>query len=262
MDLDLSGIDPQQLRCEWRVADAGVLDHFDPRAAIVFDIETGPLPDEILQQAIDPFPELEPFDELSVKTGNLKDKKKIADKIAAARASHVSDYEARKAKYYRDAVAKAALDPMLGQVLAIGYGNLRGQRVIHAAAEPDLLAELWQVFYAVAQQGGVLAGWNSHKFDLPFCRQRSFFHGLSVPAELIERGRYYNSQLVDLMAVWTGGAGYAGLDKVARFLGVGEKNGNGAEFARLWHEDREQAEQYLANDIAMTANVAARLGYQ
>jgi len=158
-------------------------------------------------------------------------------------------------------VEKAPLDPMRGRIVAIGYGDPDGQRLIHAADEYDMLAEFWQLYQLVAKCGGRLVGWNIHKFDLPFIRARSYRHDVTVPPGLLQRGRYWSDSLVDLMAEWVCGHGYQSLDRVAQFLQVGAKNGDGADFHRLWDEDREQAIAYLTNDIDMVVAVAERMGY-
>ncbi len=62
---------------------------------IVFDIETGPLPESELVALVPP------FDPAEVKTGNIKDPEKIAAKIAEAEANHRCDF-----------FDKAALDPL------------------------------------------------------------------------------------------------------------------------------------------------------
>ena len=71
--------------------------------SIVFDIETGALPEAELEKS------LPPFDPSEVKTGNMTDPRKIAAKIADAEAKHRRDYFER-----------AALDPLTGRVLAVG----------------------------------------------------------------------------------------------------------------------------------------------
>ena len=50
------------------------------------------------------------------------------------------------------------------------------------------------------------------------------------------------------------------LDAIAKHLGVGAKNGNGADFAKLWQKDRAKAVEYLRNDVQLTAKVAEVLG--
>ena len=81
---------------------------------IVFDVETGPLAESELSAL------LPPFDPAEVRTGNLKDPAKIAEKIAEAEANH-----------RREFFDRAALDPLTGRVVAIGmlvFPEIRGQR--------------------------------------------------------------------------------------------------------------------------------------
>lgn len=49
---------------------------------------------------------------------------------------------------------------------------------------------------------------------------------------------------------------------MAKSLGVGSKpeGVSGADFARLWEEDRAKAKAYLINDLEMTRGCAAKLG--
>jgi hypothetical protein len=58
---------------------------------IVFDIETGPQPEDRLRELCPPWeapPHPGKFDAAAVKLGNLKDAVKIAEKIGAAQAAH------------------------------------------------------------------------------------------------------------------------------------------------------------------------------
>jgi hypothetical protein len=87
---------------------------------------------------------------------------------------------------------------------------------------------------------------------------------------VLEKGRYWNPILVDLMQVWNaGGREYVKLDVLARFFGIGGKpTGDGActgaVFASLWNsgneESRAAARAYLENDLEMTWKLAERLG--
>jgi uncharacterized protein YprB with RNaseH-like and TPR domain len=110
-------------------------------------------------------------------------------------------------------------------------------------------------------QSGRLAGFNIFQFDLPFLIRRSWKHRVPVPLGL-RRGRYWNDELIDLREVWQVGDRMArgSLDAIAKHLGVGEKNGDGAEFAKLWATDRTRALAYLQNDVGLTARVAGALG--
>jgi hypothetical protein len=78
----------------------------------------------------------------------------------------------------------------------------------------------------------------------------------------IRRGRYWSDEMVDLRDAWQLGDRQArgSLDTIAKHLGVGAKNGSGADFAALWQSDREKATEYLRNDLQLTARVAEALG--
>ena len=208
--------------------------------ALVFDIETGPEVDAVLC-AMEP--------EFSA-PANFKDPVKIAEKIEAQRAA------------WRE---RAALCATTGRVLAIGMmlNDVVELLVVDAeqgVSEGDLLTAFWQV----AAPEGIwrhLVGFNSNRFDIPFLIRRSYKLGVAVPYGALN-GRYLNARFIDLMEAWKLGDFQASisLDRLAKHLGVGAKNGNGAHFAALLQEDRAAALDYLRNDIAMTVAVARKLG--
>ena len=99
---------------------------------IVFDVETGPLAESELSAL------LPPFDPAEVKTGNLKDPAKIAEKLAEAEANH-----------RRDFIERAALDPLTGRVIAIGMLDLvLSVLVAEFVFHIPMRGELWLVFVA------------------------------------------------------------------------------------------------------------------
>lgn len=222
-------------------------------AVIIFDIETGPLADDELERLIPP------FDPESVKCGNLKDPEKIAAKIAEAEGEH-----------RRQFIERAALSPLTGQVLAIGY---LGQRTaIHGTGgdqgERELLGAFWRKYLQCRQRRVKMVGHNIESFDVPFLVRRSWIRGVEVP-DTVFSGRYIDGHVFfDTMRLWQCGSyrdQYASLDSLARAFGVGGKpdGTSGADFARLWNgtpEEREQARAYLLNDLQMTAAVAERMG--
>ena len=193
----------------------------------IFDIETGPAPDTELALVKPQFKA----------PANYKDPAKIADAIAIAEA---------------DWKEKAALSPVTGRVLCIGMadGILEG-------GEPGIISAFWNSW----RHGGLFIGWNCKGFDLPFLIRRSWALGVKIPSDLFE-GRYFNSRVVDLMEKWACGnyGERESLDTAARTLGVGQKNGSGADFARLWREDKPKAIEYLQNDLRITAAIAERMG--
>lgn len=179
--------------------------------------------------------------------GNLKDPEKIK-----------ADLDSKKQEW----IDGAALDPLTGQVLAIGL--LIGDEFICMDQNPSeamMLHEFWD-----AIQGGAgilhhLIGFNCLMFDLPFLIRRSWKCGIQIPTG-VRRGRYWGDQITDLRDVWQCGdrQAHGSLDTIAKHLGVGEKNGSGADFHKLWVTDKPKAISYLQNDLWLTAAIAKKLG--
>lgn len=211
---------------------------------IVFDVETAPLPESELAAL------LPPFDPAEVRTGNLKDPEKIAAKLAESEANH-----------RRDFFDKAALDPLTGRVLVIGLLDQGGVRILDNENEAAVLREFWTACRGEQGRINQLVGFNTHLFDLPFLIRRSWRHRVPVPCG-VRRGRYWGDEMVDLRDAWQLGDRQArgSLDAIAKHLGLGAKNGNGASFAALWQTDRAKAVEYLKNDLELTAKIADVLG--
>ena len=211
---------------------------------IIFDIETGPLPDEQLKAM------MPQFDPAEVKIGNLKDPEKIATKIAECKANHWKDFQRR-----------AALDALTGRVLAIGMMSDKGQfSVFGDENEEQTLNDFWDACRGGTSGINRLIGFNTHAFDLPFLVRRSLKHGVAVPPGL-RRGRYWSQESIDLREEWQLGdrQAHGSLDTIARHLGLGRKNGHGEDFAKLWRADREKAVLYLRNDLELTVRIAAAM---
>lgn len=213
---------------------------------IYCDIETGPLPEAELSAVM---PEFEP-------AANLKDPEKIKANI-----------EAKKAKWMAD----AALSPLTGEVLCIGY-IIEDGFIMDERPEPELLGHFWDLVQENLFDDPSLIvhfiGWCCHKFDLPFLIKRSVRYGIPIPfgVRLQGAGRgqhsYWNEKLVDLMVQWQLGDREAesSLDSVARFLGVGQKSGKGADFAFLWKNDKVAARKYLENDCRLLQGIHQKMG--
>lgn len=242
---------------------------------IVFDIETGPLPDDVLRTMVEPFsppPHPGAFDESSVKLGTLKDPKKISDKITAAKDKHdaaVRDYESTvkqlEAQWWHDIVDRAALEPSTGQIVAIGYTSTESDVwLLDIADEAAMLQRFWSQYAKCRQQQRKLVGHNIYEFDLRFIAVRSWVHGLDVPQTILERGKWIDSHtFVDTMQLAAFGTRrHMKLDTLARLFGVGQKpeGVTGAMFHQLLKTDKIKAEEYLRNDLKMTRAVATRMG--
>ena len=256
------------------------------KAAMVFDIETGPVASDELEDLF----EFDPtslkehdllgaeFDPASVKLGNLKDKQKIKDKIEAerqkfdrAKAGAETAIEQAREEAWLKLVDRAALSPLTGQVLAIGVWWSSGspepalylQGEDGFESETNLLTEWWDLVRDAIRTDSRLIGFNSDAFDLPFLVRRSWKLGVVVPPEVLVAGRWHRC-FVDLMKLWACGVygERVSMDRLAAYFGCTRKNGEAAEFARLFHgtdEERKQAVEYLRNDLRMTLDVADRM---
>lgn len=245
---------------------------------LCWDIETGPLPEEQIAQFLPEFtppPHPGEFDPAAVKYGNTKDEAKRAAILAEAEAKHraaVAAYESTEAaarkSHLADFLDRAAISPVTGRVLAIGFAADSKFAVEDGGGdEATIIAKFWQKYQACRVGQRRMVGCNIHGFDLPFLVRRSWILGVEVPATVIKDDRWWDSIFVDLRNRWLLGQRWGDcdskLDTMARALGCGEKNGDGADFARLWlgsADERKQAVEYLRNDLQMTAAVAVRLG--
>lgn len=211
---------------------------------LCIDIETGPCYESMARN---------PFKPDSVKLGNLKDPEKVKAKLADAE---------------RDFEKDAALHPEKGEVLAVGFMNSAGM-CIHCSTEEEILVKSWETISRHLTAQRPIVGWNILEFDLPFLINRSRLHGVHVPIEVFRYdGRWiWHSKFKDLMKLWVCGK-YGSMisqDKVARFLGVGSKPAgmHGGMFAELFHSQdetkREQALDYLRNDLQMLQGIAGKM---
>lgn len=272
-DLDLSVLDDEPPR-----EAAGPLEQwaekavYRPGGAVVLDIETGALPWEEIEQYWTAPPAPGPFDESTVKYGNLKDEAKRAAKLADAQAAHkvlVDGYseavQASKAEF----TSRAALSATTGRVIAIGYLQpglqvqpaILGSNIVADVTESAILRDFWQMFGQWLDAKTTIVGHNIFGFDLPFLIRRAWKYGLDVPSGIRQGGRWWNPLIRDTMVEWQMGPGMVKLDSLARYFKIGQKTEgvSGADFARLWAEDHKLAEEYLRNDVTMTAKVATCL---
>lgn len=252
---------------------------------IIFDIETGPLPEDLLAEqfanAWQPPPHPGEFDPASVKYGNTKDQAKRAEKLAECQQAHssaVAKYEqtvtSERAKAWQEYLDGAALDATTGRVLAIGMIRTKESppkpRIAHVAgmSESELLGLFWAKIKEAATAAESICGHNIFGFDLPFLIQRSYILGVDVPGCIRRNSRCFADSFVCTRELWQCGDRQckSSLDHVAQAMGVGKKPEGitGADFARLFWSDvageREKALLYLANDLQMTLAVAERMG--
>ena len=215
---------------------------------IIFDIETGSLPDSEIERIAPK------FDESSVKVGNFGIEKAI-EKINSAKASHFNQIR-----------EKAAPNAEYGKVLAIGIkfekGTIYGEEKMETllGEERNIIVTFWLYALESYNKGGeIWIGHNSNTFDLPFLLRRSMILGVKVPKQLTPSPRYWPGDFwIDLMDLWKAGDYRAtiSLDRFCKASGLEGKNGSGKWFAQLLEEDKEAAIKYLENDIEITAQLA------
>lgn len=204
--------------------------------AIVFDIETGPLPHEYLDMIV---PEFSP-------PSNFKDPDKIAANLAE-----------QKAKW----IERAALSPITGKVLCIGVRDVDGSfYTIDGDGDEAVLLQQWKKL-SERSHTETLVGWNTSSFDIPFLVRRAWKLGVA-PCLRAGTNLRYLENWIDLRETWGFGDKWTdgSLNDVARFLGAGSKTGDGKDFASLWTTDKDAAIAYLRNDISITFEVAKRIG--
>lgn len=214
------------------------------RSIVVFDIETGSLPEEkILDIAGE-------FNESNVKTGNLGIEKAM-EKILKAKTDHLSNL-----------VEKAPLNAEYGVVLAIGIKS-GGEEIVLWGDEKKILSDFWsRVAHDYQENQTMWVGFNSQNFDLPFLLRRSFIVGAKVPSECVPVSRFWDGNFwKDLFEIWKAGnfKDSISLDRFCRACGLKGKNGSGKYFQQLFKEDREKALEYCLNDIRITYQLAERI---
>ncbi len=213
---------------------------------IFCDIETGQLPVSKREY-------LRP-DAASVKTGNLKDIAKIADKIAEAQ---------REWERGTD----CALDPMQAEILVIGYAIDDGPvvQLANNGSEADILDAFWNVLTSKANYTPNIVGHNI-RFDAGMLVRRSWAHGVVIPSVFADDLHNYKPLFwLDTMAEWALGdrrAEYISLKKLCGFFGVPVKDGEitGENFGAMWAAGRtDECLAYNAQDIEATREVWKRM---
>lgn len=212
-----------------------------PLSPIFFDIETAPLSEDRIRAVAPEFKAPK----------NYKSEEAIA-------------------KYQNEALAEFIADGGLhahtGRVIAIGFsvGNREPVVDIDLHDEKRLLETFWNLI--VDEHGAMthqVIGFNSNNFDIPFLVRRSWVNDVEVPPTIFYRksGRMYlNDMFKDVMLEFgCGTMERIKLDTIAKFFGVGAKNGNGALFHQMVQDDYEQASKYLKNDVNLVRLCAEKM---
>lgn len=251
---------------------------------IIFDIETESLPFDKIEHLMPPFDPASvkclvegEFDPSTVKLGTMKDEAKIKAKVDAARAAFAEAkacgpalIEESRIQHIAEFLDRAALSAVTGRVLVVGYYSVEKDKVViddggKDGDESKIIVNFWKQYALGRAAPRKLVGLNIFDFDLPFLIRRSWILGIDVPATAVKDDRYFDQVFIDLRRRWLCGQHFSAcesnFDVIGKALGTGGKNGqSGADFARLWKEDRAAAINYLTNDLKQPAAWAARMG--
>lgn len=202
---------------------------------VVIDIETVALGGDRLAEILPDFKA----------PGNYKD------------AAKVKEHCDQQAKDWLD---RSALYAERGQILCAGvfYGGLQDPDILEGS-EGSILYGLWSHVEQAIAESKVIVGHYVYGFDLPFMVRRSWALKVKVPAmiPLMLQSYYPPNEIFDTAYAWrlSNREDKISLDTLAWHLGVGRKNGNGANFAALYATDKPKAIEYLVNDLRLTRAV-------
>ncbi len=177
---------------------------------------------------------------------NYKDPDKIAQYV-----------ESKKAEQ----IAQAALDPDLGQVLAIALqSGLDGVTRVHLVGDPeihsesDLIRWFWKEF---AKADGRSCGYNIIGFDLPYLLRRSFDLGIQVPVQP-QLSKFRTAPTIDLMAILYNWGPAKGLKWVCKRYGINNPlpDLDGSQVVSM---DPETLRKYARNDVYLVMELYKRM---
>lgn len=199
---------------------------------IVWDIETGPLPSDVVLRRV------------MLRATNV-----------------VDDRDAVIAKWIKE----AALNPETSQVMAIGYGYESGESAVVGVTdtftEEMVLEDFWARCKSASAAGDMLVGFNTSNFDLPYVVRRSWYTGVEIPHGVLpDKWGKWGAIFYDLLTHWSLKVygSRISLNLLCECLGLKGKNGSGADFAALWLADKAKATEYLLNDLRMTWEVGRK----
>jgi len=244
------------------------------------DIETKPAPMEQLER-------IQPFDKdswlrekkasiNSHKTYKAETKKKKLEALEG-------DIEEQKKIHYAELARKAALDPLMSEVLCITLSTEPGEVTLlrDGKDERDMLVTFWRELGSILflpeedrllgkpeEESGTIIWWNGFEFDLPFLIARTRILDVSheIPWHTVvdERGYWNQEYFMDLREIWCGRYNRKArgtLSQIARAMGhPGKSEHSGELIWELWGKDRKRAMFYITSEMQAMWDVAYTLG--
>jgi hypothetical protein len=237
-------------------------------ASYAYDIETRPLPDEVLLERSKPYRRqiftnkpYTPNPKWGLEANRKHEKiwnEGLQDRIKA----HSKEQDQKEEEYLDKLRDKATLKSHLSEIVAIAYANdLAGNEagfceIIEEGkiSEKDLLAQFWERSLFCRSRGGSMVGFCSHTFDLQFIVQRSVVHGLTIPMVVFERGRFPVKMFRDVYQMWDCGRREPiTLHALSQALGhSGKVDLSGSMFWQVLETNEQLARTYASQDAALT----------
>ncbi len=227
-----------------------------------FDIETGPQAADVLKEKYT----VPTLDEFTKSKGKVNWKPETFSK---------NYHEQFLPTHYDEFVSKAALRPLFGRVMMIGFGFkmvdgdtvknkvIPSSHISDEVSEEDLIQGFWDSLCRAKELGIPITGFNIKHFDLPFLVRRSWILSVPVPSWVCTQGpKYvnYDSSFVDLAVNWAFGTGeFIKFNDLSISLGYGAKLDDGARFFEIFLEDFEAAKSYNEDEIDKILKIASRL---
>jgi hypothetical protein len=155
----------------------------------------------------------------------------------------------------------AALSAETARVLCVGILRNGGEsRFVHDDDESALLRKTW-LELETREADEIFVTFNGSRFDWPMLARRCYSLGVPVPSWFPVDGRWPHRTHCDLFTLWQVGDRQESisLDRLARLCGLPGKTGTGADFGRLWTQDRNAALDYLRRDLQLTRDLWQRM---
>jgi predicted PolB exonuclease-like 3'-5' exonuclease len=253
--------------------------HQDVPRFIIWDIETGPLPDNELRGYVNEKKIKLPkhpgvFNPADIKYGNRGPAKKqeLLQERRAEHARKVGSYEhdcnVAREEHFESFREEAPLKAVTNQVLAIGYGCLMSDGSMKVYNDCDTEKNLtirWATMVErVIKTDGNFFTWNGDRFDIPIMTQKAWKYDVPVKY-LLTKYRKMEDVSIDGKAKFEMGnfQQSASLKHAAMFFGVSGKLAgmDGSMFWKVLREGkRDYALSYLWHDIDATYRVCAKMG--
>tara|TARA_R110000796_G_scaffold167313_4_gene284231 strand:+ start:7096 stop:7806 length:711 start_codon:yes stop_codon:yes gene_type:complete len=228
---------------------------------LYLDIETGPNRDVMTK--LFPCPPFPTWDIGMAKIpGSVKKEETKLKHVEKQREAHAAKEPTWEEDHFEAVLEKnrCLLNPALSQVCAIGWKEGDAQTRIDLGGDTDERS-LLTCLALDADRATRLIGWNIKGFDLPYLAFRMRVHGVIIPDIMKPQGRYYSSNVIDLMEL-CGSSQYGNnykLKHAAVAFGLHAcPEESGKNFWRIALSDPARAATYLRWDVDACHLIAQR----